>query len=77
MKSLASTQVAVDNFANHLDVITRSIAEEYNKGKKADDPSRLRHRFVLRIYTPNNELRALKDLLEKPDAIDAAGKTGY
>ncbi|CZS81590.1 unnamed protein product [Fusarium graminearum] len=73
----APTHVAVDDFANRLDQITRSIAEEYNKGKKADDPSRLRHRFMLRVFTSNNELRALRALLEKPDAIDAAGKTGY
>ncbi|KAI6774510.1 hypothetical protein FGRA07_02499 [Fusarium graminearum] len=68
----APTHVAVDDFANRLDQITRSIAEEYNKGKKADDPSRLRHRFMLRVFTSNNELRALRALLEKPDAIDAA-----
>ncbi|ESU09736.1 hypothetical protein FGSG_03478 [Fusarium graminearum PH-1] len=73
----APTHVAVDDFANRLDQITRSIAEEYNKVKKADDPSRLRHRFMLRVFTSNNELRALRALLEKPDAIDAAGKTGY
>lgn len=73
----APTHVAVDNFASRLDQITRSIAEEYNKGKKADDLSRLRHRFVLRVFSPSNELNALCGLLEKPDAIDAAGKTGY
>lgn len=57
----APTHVAVDDFANSLDQITRSIAEEYNKGKKADDASLALHELQ-KEYDNTPSLSNLRDV---------------
>ncbi|KAG5793069.1 hypothetical protein H9Q69_007878 [Fusarium xylarioides] len=70
----APTHVAVDNFASRIDQRTRVIAELYNKDKAPGDPSRLRHRFVLRVFA--DESGVFRRLLEKPQDIKGATRSG-
>ncbi|KAF5670263.1 DNA helicase [Fusarium circinatum] len=72
----APTHVAVDNFASRLDQRTRAIAERYNSGKAPGDSSRLRHRFVLRAFSINDEERIFKHLLKKPEDVRGATQRG-
>lgn len=65
----APTHVAVDNFASRLHARIQAISERYNTGKATDDPSRLRHSFVLRVFTPDNEVDAVRTILEHPDSV--------
>ncbi|KAM0481024.1 hypothetical protein ACHAPX_003915 [Trichoderma viride] len=49
----APTNVAADNFAERLDLISQRVAARRNKGKSAGDKKRARSALVLRGY--NNE----------------------
>jgi hypothetical protein len=72
----ALTDVAVDNFASRLDQMTCSISEQSNAGRATDDLNRFRRRFVLRVYKLEEELKAFKSLLEKPESVDTVDESG-
>jgi hypothetical protein len=46
----APTNVAADNFAERLDLISQRVAARRNKGKSAGDKKRARSALVLRGY---------------------------
>ncbi|RXG43020.1 hypothetical protein VDGE_06157 [Verticillium dahliae] len=62
----APTNVAVDNFADRLDQTTSSVCKRYNTGKQQDDPTRMRHRLVVRAYRMQDEFAAVMHLLRYP-----------
>ncbi|KAH6854035.1 P-loop containing nucleoside triphosphate hydrolase protein [Chaetomium sp. MPI-CAGE-AT-0009] len=63
------SNVAVDNLARRVDRTTRLICARYNEEKWPEDPSRARHRLVVRGYNKKWEMQALVSLLEDPDFI--------
>lgn len=63
------SNVAVDNLARRLDQTTRSICARYNYSKWPDDPSRARHRLVVRGYNRRREMHAFLSLLEDPGFV--------
>ncbi|EHK15923.1 uncharacterized protein TRIVIDRAFT_1445, partial [Trichoderma virens Gv29-8] len=73
----APTHVAVDNFAARLDKRTRAMAEACNRGKEQNDPSRYRHRVVIRAYKPNAEVGAFNALLKDPTLGDEAAPKAW
>ncbi|KAH7013418.1 hypothetical protein EDB80DRAFT_835476 [Ilyonectria destructans] len=66
------THVAVENFSARLGFITASVTNRYNKGKKADDPSRARRLLVIRGNKISDEVEALFNLLKNPRIGNAA-----
>ncbi|KAK4149095.1 P-loop containing nucleoside triphosphate hydrolase protein [Chaetomidium leptoderma] len=63
------SNVAVDNLALRLDRTSRSVCARYNQDKAQDDPTRARHRLVVRGYTPDLEKDAFFKLLENRDYV--------
>ncbi|KAM0268096.1 hypothetical protein ACHAQH_010038, partial [Verticillium albo-atrum] len=59
------SNVSVDNFTARIDRLTRSICARYNQGKDENDPSRARHRMVIRGYKPRDESTAFMALVQK------------
>ncbi|GKT57118.1 DNA helicase [Colletotrichum tofieldiae] len=64
------SNVSVDNFADRLNRVTRSVSARYNEGKPEGDNSRSRHQFVIRAFKINREVEAALHLLAKPDETD-------
>ncbi|KAK1996618.1 hypothetical protein LX36DRAFT_712262 [Colletotrichum falcatum] len=64
----APSSVAVENLANRIGHITRSVAARYNGRLVTNEPCE-RHRLVVRGYRPSDELQALMHLLEYPDEV--------
>ncbi|KAL9945575.1 hypothetical protein ACHAQF_007631 [Verticillium nonalfalfae] len=62
----ASTNVAVDNFADRLDQTTSSVCKRYNAGKQQEDSTRMRHRLVVRAFRMQDEFAAVMHLLRYP-----------
>ncbi|KAM0325796.1 hypothetical protein ACHAQA_007098 [Verticillium albo-atrum] len=62
----APSNVAVCNFADRIDRISIRVAARCNKDKSADDPTRARHRLIVRGFKLDTELAAFKRLLENP-----------
>ncbi|KAG7128172.1 putative ATP-dependent helicase like protein [Verticillium longisporum] len=60
------TNVAVDNFADRLDQTTSSVCKRYNTGKQQEDPTRMRHRLVVRAFRMQDEFAAVMHLLRYP-----------
>lgn len=68
----APTNVATDNFAERLDLISQRVAARRNEGKSAGD-KRARSALVLRGYKPDEEVDAFFNLLRDPRLGDKAG----
>jgi len=49
------SNVAVDNLARRLDRITRSVCARYNEAKADNDPTRARHRLIVRAFNHQRE----------------------
>ncbi|KAK3327407.1 putative DNA helicase [Cercophora scortea] len=68
----APSNVAVDNFAARVDSIASSVTDRFNHGKKADDTTRARHKLIIRINKPVDEMNAFLRLLQHPHVGDKA-----
>lgn len=68
---IASTHVAIDNFAARFESVNASVVERCND-KSADDPTRCRRKLAIRAYKLNDELMAFKRLLQHPEDINNA-----
>jgi hypothetical protein len=67
------TNVAIDNFADRLDLISQMVAARRNEGKSADDATRTRGLLVLRCYKADEEVDAFFNVLRDPQLGDEAG----
>ncbi|EHK15231.1 uncharacterized protein TRIVIDRAFT_164426, partial [Trichoderma virens Gv29-8] len=67
----AATDVATDNFAEHLNRISERFTRRLNESKRADDSPAGRI-LVVRGYFEEDEIEAFQNLLEHPQMGDAA-----
>ncbi|KAI6094022.1 hypothetical protein F4821DRAFT_9361 [Hypoxylon rubiginosum] len=65
------SNVSVDNFAERLDRVTRSVCSHYNRDKGHDDQTRQRHALVVRGYNPREEMNAAARMLKDPEGLTA------
>ncbi|KAH8122378.1 P-loop containing nucleoside triphosphate hydrolase protein [Trichoderma asperelloides] len=68
----APTNVATDNFAKRLDLISQSVTKRRNEGKPSGDKTRARRTFVMRGYKPEDEYDAFINTLQDPRIGDKA-----
>ena len=64
------THVSVDNFAERLDRVTRSVVARCNQGKGQAD--RISHSLVIRGYKEKDEMEAFLHLIRTPASGDMA-----
>ncbi|KAF5551282.1 hypothetical protein FMEXI_3400 [Fusarium mexicanum] len=67
---------AIDLFASRLDTRSRAVAARYNTILPAGHPDRRRHHLVIRMYAQGDELLAINQLLNNPQAVDWAQNMG-
>ncbi|KAF5700358.1 hypothetical protein FGLOB1_10822 [Fusarium globosum] len=63
---------SIDLFASHLDTRGRAVAARYNTILPAGHPDRRRHHLVIRMYAQNDEMMAVAQILNNPQAVDWA-----
>ncbi|KAF5004159.1 hypothetical protein FDECE_9373, partial [Fusarium decemcellulare] len=74
----APTHVAVDNFAERLDLVDESVTDRLNQSKSDNDTDRAHYRHVVRGYKVSSELHAFMHLLQHPnDGDKAAPNSGW
>ncbi|EHK51133.1 hypothetical protein TRIATDRAFT_772, partial [Trichoderma atroviride IMI 206040] len=73
----APTNVATDNFAERLDLISQNVVERLNTGKQSEDQTRARRTFVMRGYKPGDEYQAFINLLRDPKLGDKAAPDNW
>ncbi|KAH6850200.1 hypothetical protein B0I37DRAFT_428198 [Chaetomium sp. MPI-CAGE-AT-0009] len=66
------SDVVIDNFASRLNQISRSVCARYNRGKAQDDPTRARHRLMVRGYNVWQEVGVVVGLLKDPNFVPPA-----
>lgn len=66
----APSNVAVDNFAERIDRLSRKITARNNNGLEHNHAQWTRIRTVIRVYKYNEEMVAFRNLLRKPYLVD-------
>ncbi|KAF4499490.1 hypothetical protein FAGAP_4280, partial [Fusarium agapanthi] len=70
------SHASIDLFASRLDTRGRAVAARYNTILPAGHPDRRRHHLVIRMYAQGDELMAIAQLLNNPQAVDWAQNMG-
>ncbi|CVL12915.1 uncharacterized protein FPRN_14742 [Fusarium proliferatum] len=66
------SHASIDLFASHLDTRGRAVAARYNTILPAGHPGRRRHHLVIRMYAQNDEMMAVAQILNNPQAVEWA-----
>ncbi|QGI88373.1 hypothetical protein CEK25_003329 [Fusarium fujikuroi] len=70
------SNASIDLFASRRDTGGRAVAARYNTILPAGHPDRRRHHLVIRMYAQNDEMMAIAQVLNNPQAVDWAQNMG-
>ncbi|KAM0264320.1 hypothetical protein ACHAQJ_000810 [Trichoderma viride] len=69
----APTHVAVDNFARRIDMLDQRVVARHNKSlTEDDDQTPIRRKLIIRGFPIRDEIKAFRNLLQRPKDGDAA-----
>ncbi|KAF4944564.1 hypothetical protein FGADI_12603 [Fusarium gaditjirri] len=70
------SHTSIDNFAKRLDEGARAVAARYNTVTPEGDAERCRHRLVIRMFRPGDDINAVAEIVNNPQDIDWVPRRG-